>query len=134
MSGPSKNTGATVAEVAAALEPSRPADTWEAIISPSTALLSCPCCGAKPFLREGPNQALFRAYWVKCPDCGMTTELKEAPALAVTAWNRRQPAPPVPELEGHIPLVLYFISREDADACAAMIHGALANPVEIKLP
>lgn len=134
MSGPSKNTGATVGEVAAALEPSRPADTWEAIISPSTPLLSCPCCGAKPFLREGPNPTLFRAYWVKCPDCGLTTGLVDATAEAIGIWNRRQPAPPVPELEGHFALVLYFASQADADACAVMIQGAFENPVQVKLP
>ena len=52
---------------------------------------------------------------------------------AVEAWNRRVPVPPIEELAGKVPLVLYFGSREDAKEFAAVVQEAFTNPVEIRL-
>lgn len=90
----------------------------------------CPLCG-------GPADIYLHATvsyaTVGCIACDCRVRQKDA-ATAVATWNRRQPAPPIKELQGAIPVVLYFPTREDADEFISVARSVFAKEVEIKLP
>lgn len=98
-------------------------------------LKPCPCCGA-PGEMMGPTPVLDR-FWVQCvewPRCGLQTRTAATEQAAADRWNRRQPAPPVPELEGAYPLVLYFKDRTDVGIAVEIFKAALPNLMESKIP
>lgn len=95
--------------------------------------LECPCCGNEPLVRKVYPLAPGSSY-VQCLGCGLSTGFYGAREAALAAWNRRQPAPPLPVLDGMHPLVLYFATQADAEACAAVVQSVFQNPVEIRLP
>lgn len=79
----------------------------------------CPCCGNKAKLTESR-----RMFFVHCPGCGISTSTQNEPRGCITKWNMRIPTAPVEDVDGLVPLVLYFGSREDADGFIADVQEA----------
>lgn len=110
----------------------------------SKELMPCPFCGrdaktesARMIEDDGATQTIMEGFWAACvnPECAAHAQIvcptREA---AVRAWNTRTIEPPLPELAGKVPLVLYFETKADADSFATVIGMAMVNPVVVKLP
>lgn len=106
---------------------------WDQIITP-VKLQPCPCCGAAARKDITFEPETGTEFAVSCTDCGLSTRPEDEAAIAEKAWNRRQPAPPIAEMEGHFPMVLYFSAREDAEVCKQELRKLFAHPVDIQLP
>jgi hypothetical protein len=94
-------------------------------------LKPCPFCGGPASIRRVPGAPLYSS--VGCAACGCHVRHVGEEAAAA-AWSRRVPAPPIEELRGKIPVVLYFPTREDADEFIQIARSAFTKEVEIKLP
>lgn len=72
--------------------------------------------------------------------CGMSSGNKASIAPMIRAAIEAalaladDPLVPIGQLQGKVPLVCYFASREDADEFAAVVRDAFENPIEFRLP
>lgn len=92
----------------------------------SDELKPCPLCdGPAKVTPYKPNYL----WHIGCPACKLSISYVGPieHEMTVALWNTRKHIPPVPELAGTHPVVLYLATKEEADELMAEVKSAKPN-------
>lgn len=89
-------------------------------------LKNCPLCDGPAYFRPyKPNY-----FWqIGCKACDLIINFigPDERDAALAKWNTRKHIPPVPEMAGTVPIVLYMANQQDADEVIAVIKEVKPN-------